>query len=106
MAIRVQNEEDDVKIVTDKVTIERQARLYKEKVERMKQNHKEHQESKDRELAEALVYEDAYHRGYMTRPDPELLKPVTYPVKIIPRGSRVTTSPSSTAFDIADSAIP
>lgn len=127
MAIRVQNEEDGVTIITDEATIDQQARLYKEKVERMKLNRKESQELKDRELAEALVYEDAFNHGYLPRPDPELTKPVTYPVKIIPRpdpeltkpgtypvkiiprGSRVTplsTTPSSTGFDIAESAIP
>lgn len=110
MALRVQNEEDGLTYVTDEATIRRHARLYKEKLERMKkQNSKENQEKKDRKLAESLVYEDAYNHGLLPRPDPELVKPITYPVKIVPRGSRVTplsTAPSSTTFDVVESPLP
>lgn len=110
MAIRIQNEEDGVTFVTDEATIRLHEQLYKEKQERMKkQNSKENQEKKDRKLAESLVYEDAYKHGLLPRPDPELAKPVTYPVRVVPRGSHVTSLSAVSAsgtHDVVESSLP
>ena len=78
-----------MKYVTDEATIKLHEKMLKEKRDRLKkQNSKESQEKKDRQLAECLVYEDAIFHGLVARPDSALTsKPVTYPVKISPRGS-------------------
>ncbi len=110
MALRVQNEEEGVRYVTDEETIKIHERLYKEHTERAKELNNKDQETKDRRLAESLVYEDAYSHGLkmLPRPDPEVIKPVKYPVRIVPRGARrISPCPSPpVTVDVLESSVP
>ena len=106
MALRVQNEQDGVRYVTDEETIKLHERRYKEHTERAKELNSKDQESKDRRLAESLVYEDAYNHGLLPRPDPEVLKPIKYPVKIVSRGPRRISPAPPVNVDVLDTAVP
>jgi hypothetical protein len=103
MALRVQNEDENVRHVVDDETIKIHERLYKEHQERAAELNSKDQESKDRRLAESLVYEDACKHGLqmLPRPDPEVLK---YPVRIVPRGAPRPSPPVN--VDVLESSVP
>ena len=108
MALRVQNEQDGVRYVTDEATIKIHQRLLKEHQEQAKELSNKEQESKDRRLAESLVYEDAYNHGLLSRSDSEVVQSIKYQAKIVPRGSRRIPPCSSppVSVDILESSLP
>ena len=110
MALRVQNEEEGVRYATDEATIKIHERLYKEHQERAMELNSKNQETKDLRLAESLVYQDALNHGLqmLPRPDPEVIKPIKYPVRIVSRGARrISPCPSPpVTVDVLESSIP